>query len=84
MNADKFLGLGLTAGIAFVCCAAPLLLVAFSSVGFSAWLDATGYAVIPIGLAAIGVAWLYLYRRSRSASSNDTDCCSINGKRRLN
>lgn len=80
MTDGKFISFGGVGLLAVICCAAPFLLVAAGSFGASAWLAAAGYVLIPITLAAIGVMGLYLYRRRRSASSADTDGCSINDK----
>jgi mercuric ion transport protein len=84
MNTEKFLGFGLAAGLAFVCCAGPLLLVAFGSVGLSAWFAAAGYVLIPIVLAGIGLMGIWLYRRNRSTSSSAADYCDAdNNSRKL-
>lgn len=80
MTDGKFISLGGVGLLAVICCAAPFLLVAAGSFGISAWLATAGYVAIPIALAAIGVAGLYFYRRSRSASSADNNGCSINDK----
>ncbi|MFJ1311884.1 hypothetical protein [Agrobacterium sp. P15N1-A] len=80
MTDGRFIGLGDVGLLAVLCCAAPFVLVAVGSFGISAWLAATGYVVVPIVLAVIGVAGFYFYRRSRSASSADNGGCSINDK----
>lgn len=80
MTDGKFIGLGGVGFLAVICCAAPFLLVAAGSFGFSGWFAAAGYVLIPIALAAIGASALYLYRRRRSASSADANCCSMNNK----
>jgi mercuric ion transport protein len=77
MNIDKLLGFGLVTGLAFLCCAAPLLLVGIGSIGFVAWFAANGALLIPLVLAAIGLAGYSLHRRNRSPSLAATDCCMI-------
>lgn len=80
MTDGKFIGFGVGL-LAVICCAAPFLLVAIGIFGVSVWIAAAGYLLIPITLATIGVAGIYLYRRRRSGPSADADCCSINDKR---
>lgn len=80
MTDGKFIGLGGVGLLVVICCSAPFLLVAAGSFGVSAWFAAAGYVLIPIALAAIGVAEFYLYRHRRSASSTDAGCCSMNDK----
>jgi|APThiThiocy_ev2_2_1041544.scaffolds.fasta_scaffold275152_1 mercuric ion transport protein len=75
MTDGKFIGLGGVGLLAVICCAAPFLLVAAGSLGVSAWFAAAGYVLIPIALAAIGVAAFYLYRRRHSGSAEDAACC---------
>lgn len=75
MTDGKFIGMGSVGLLAVICCAAPFLLVAAGSFGVSAWLAAAGYMLIPIVLAAIGLAALYLYRRRASGAAADTGCC---------
>jgi mercuric ion transport protein len=82
MNTDKLLGFGLVTGLAFLCCAAPLLLVGIGSIGLTAWFAANGALLIPLVLAAMGLAGYSLYRRNRSLSSATTDCCIIDENRR--
>lgn len=74
MTDRKFIGLGGVGLLAVLCCAAPSLLVAAGSFGVSVWFAAAGYVLIPIALAAIGVAAFYLYRR-RHVGSADAACC---------
>jgi len=81
MNA-KIFGVSLVAGLAILCCAGPLLLVALGSVALSAWVASAGYVLIPIILAVIGVVGVWRYRRNRSTSSSAADCCSVDGKTR--
>ncbi|HBT69138.1 hypothetical protein F9K97_24175 [Brucella anthropi] len=75
MTDGKFIGMGSVGLLAVICCAAPFLLVAAGSFGVSAWLAAAGYVLIPIALAAIGLAAFYLYRRRHSGSAADAACC---------
>jgi mercuric ion transport protein len=73
MTDGRFIGLGGVGLLAVICCAAPFLLVAAGSLGVSAWLAAAGYVVIPIALAAIGLAAFYLYRRRHSGAAEPLD-----------
>lgn len=81
MNA-KIFGVSLVAGLAILCCAGPLLLVALGSVALSAWAASAGYVLIPIVLATIGFVSIWRYRRNRSTSSSAADCCTADGKAR--
>ena len=78
MNAEKLLSFGLVAGLAVLGCAGPSRLVAPGSVGLSAWLAPSGYLVIPISLAAIGLLGIWLCRYNCSASS-PARCCAADG-----
>lgn len=86
MMDGKFIGLGGVGLLAVICCTAPFLLVAVGSLGVSAWFAAAAYMLIPIALAAIGVAAFYLYRRRHSDSVADAACCgsSTENKEKLN
>lgn len=69
MADGKFIGLGGVGLLAVLSCAGAALLVAIGSLGVSAWFAAAGYVLIPIALAAIGVAAFYLYRRRHSGEA---------------
>lgn len=71
MTDGRFIGLGSVGLLAVICCATPFLLVAAGSVGISAWLAAAGYVLIPIALAAIGLAAFYLHRRRDSGTAGE-------------
>lgn len=81
MNA-KIFGVNLVAGLAILCCAGPLLLVALGSAALSAWAASAGYLLIAIVLATIGFVSIRRYRRNRSTSSSVADCCTADGKAR--
>ena len=82
MNATKIFGVSLVAGLAILCCAGPLLLVALGSVALSAWAASAGYVVVPIVLAVIGLVSIWRYRRNRSNSSSAVDRCTIDDNTR--
>jgi hypothetical protein len=82
MNATKIFGVSLVAGLAILCCAGPLLLVALGSVALSAWAASAGYVAIPIVLAVIGLVSIWRYRRNRSTSSSAVDPCTIDDNTR--
>lgn len=86
MADGKVIGFGGVGLLAVICCAGPVLLVAASSFGISAWLAAAGYVLIPIAFAAIGLAAIYFYRRRHSGSAVDDACCGslTENKDRLN
>jgi mercuric ion transport protein len=68
-------GTGLVAGgaigavLAAICCATPLLAVAFGAIGLGAWLAAADYVLIPVVLVCLVMVGLGLYRRRRRLSS---------------
>lgn len=74
MQADRTL---ITTGavgaiLAAICCATPLLAVAFGALGLTAWLSKADYIVIPALLICLGLIGVGLYRRRVTASA----CCA--------
>jgi mercuric ion transport protein len=53
------------AAVAAVCCATPLLVVAFGAVGLTAWLAKADYVLIPALILCLALVAFGLYRRRR-------------------
>lgn len=82
MANGKLFGIGLGGALLTVlCCAAPSLVIGLGSLGLSAWAASTGYLLIPIVLAVIGLVSIWLYRSSRSTSSA-ADCRRVDSTTR--
>ena len=60
-----------SAALAAICCATPLLAIELGSVAFSAWLAKADCAVIPVLLFGIAVAASGLYRWHVAAMRGD-------------
>ena len=56
-------------GIAAVCCATPLLVVALPLIGLGAWLAYADLVLIPMLLMSVGILMLGLWRRQRARSA---------------
>jgi len=52
--------------IAAICCATPLLAVAFGTVGLTAWLAKADYVLIPALIICLALIGFGLYRRGLS------------------
>lgn len=64
MNNRTLLATGVIGGVlATVCCATPILAIAFGAIGLTAWLSKADYVVIPALLVFLGLLGLGLYRR---------------------
>jgi len=57
--------------LAAICCATPLLVVAFGALGLTAWLSKADYVLIPALLVCLGLVGFGLYRRRSAAQA----CC---------
>jgi len=57
--------------IAAVCCATPILAIAFGALGLTAWLSKADYVLIPALLICLGLVGFGLYRRRVEAQA----CC---------
>ena len=63
-----FPGTAVVAGLAILCCAGPLLVVAIAGLGIEAWLSAHGLWLLGgFGLLVGTETGLVVYRRTRSA-----------------
>jgi mercuric ion transport protein len=49
--------------VAAICCATPLLAVAFGALGLTAWLAKADYVLIPALIICLGLIGVGLYRR---------------------
>jgi mercuric ion transport protein len=57
--------------IAAICCATPVLVIAFGAVGLSAWLGWLDYVLFPTLALFLGLTVYGLWRRNRAAA-----CCA--------
>jgi len=57
--------------VAAICCATPLLAIAFGALGLTAWLSKADYVLIPALLICLGLVGFGLYRRRSAARA----CC---------
>jgi mercuric ion transport protein len=48
---------------AAMCCATPVLVVAFGTLGLTAWLSKAGYLLIPALIFGLGLIGVGLYRK---------------------
>jgi len=70
-----FLGVVAMAGLAVICCAGPLLVVALASLGVGAWLATHGLWLLGgLGLLTAGAA-LFAYRHRRTVAA-----CAADGR----
>jgi mercuric ion transport protein len=61
----------ISAALAAICCATPLLATLLGSVGFSAWLAKVDDVVIPVLPLGIALVAFGLYRRHVAATCGD-------------
>ena len=60
---------GLISGtVAAICCATPILLIAFGALGLSAGAAGADYVLIPILIGSVALVGLGLYRRRTSSA----------------
>jgi len=59
------------ATLAAICCATPLLAIAFGALGLTAWLANADYVLMPALLICLGLVGAGLYRRRTTAQA----CC---------
>lgn len=72
MPAGKLTVISMGAALAIGCCATPSLVIAFGSLGLSAW-SASAFVLIPIFLLALGSVGVWLHRRGRFTPSANAD-----------
>jgi len=54
--------------IAALCCATPVLAIAFGALGLTAWLAKADYIVMPALILCVGLAAFGIYRQQRHRS----------------
>jgi mercuric ion transport protein len=54
-------------GLAALCCGLPILVVGLGAVGLTAWLSSNAAIAVPVLIAGLGLAWVWLARRRRAA-----------------
>lgn len=59
--------------IAAICCATPVLVIAFGAVGLSAWVSGLDYVLLPALAVFLGLTAYGLWRRNRAAACCDTN-----------
>lgn len=62
--------------VAAICCATPVLVIAFGAVGLTAWIGYLDIVLLPILALCIGVLGYGLYKRRQSAAA----CCEPQSK----
>ena len=65
MRDRSLIAVGLVAGIAAICCAAPVVVAAIGAVGLTAWLAKAGNVLIPALILCVGLIGYSLYRNQR-------------------
>lgn len=58
--------------IAAICCATPVLVIAFGALGLSAWVSGLDYVLLPALAVFVGLTAYGLWRRNRAAACCDT------------
>lgn len=73
MNNQTLLKTGVAGSvIAAICCATPVLVIAFGVLGLSAWVGWLDYVLIPALVAFVGITF-YAWRRQRAQAA----CCDV-------
>ncbi len=73
MNNRTLLKTGITGSvIAAICCATPVLVIAFGVLGLSAWVGWLDYVLFPALVVFIGIT-VYAWRRRQAAAA----CCDV-------
>lgn len=81
MNAEKFIGAMIVAGLAILCCAGPALLVTVGSIALSVSVLTGSVAIVAV-VALIGLAGVLIHHRNRPANTNAVDCCALESAKR--
>lgn len=70
MSDRAFITTGTIGGtLAAICCATPILAIAFGAAGLTAWVAKADYILIPALLICLGLVGLGLYRRRSAAQA---------------
>ena len=59
--------------IAAICCATPVLVLAFGALGLSAWVAGLDYVLLPALAVFLGLTVYGLWRRGRAAACRDAN-----------
>ena len=59
---------GVTAALAAICCATPVLAILLGGIGLTAWIAKADYVVLPVLVLGVALVALGLYRRHVSAT----------------
>lgn len=59
--------------IAAICCATPVLVIAFGALGLSAWVGGLDYVLQPALAVFLGLTAYGLWQRNRAAACCDTN-----------
>ena len=65
MRDRSLIAAGVVAGIAAVCCAAPVVVTAIGAIGLTAWLAKAGNVLVPALILCAGLIGFGLYRKQR-------------------
>ncbi len=65
MTDRTLIAAGVVAGLAAICCAAPVVVAAIGAVGLTAWLAKAGNVLIPALILCVGLIGYSLYRNQR-------------------
>ena len=65
MKDCNLIAAGVVAGLAAICCAAPVVVTAVGAVGLTAWLAKAGNVLISALVLCIGLIGFGLYRKQR-------------------
>jgi mercuric ion transport protein len=63
MKDHHLIAAGVIAGLAAICCAAPVAIAAISAAGLAAWLAKASTVLVPALILCAGVAGFALYRK---------------------
>jgi len=73
MNEKTCLKVGIAGTIiAAICCATPVLVLAFGALGLSAWIGGLDYVLLPALAFFLGLTAYGLWRRNRAAACCDS------------
>ncbi|MGH6836580.1 MAG: mercury resistance system transport protein MerF [Methylocella sp.] len=65
MRDRSLIAASVVAGVAAICCAAPVVVAAIGAVGLTAWLAKAGNVLVPALILCVGLIGFGLYRKQR-------------------
>jgi mercuric ion transport protein len=65
MRDRNLIAAGVVAGVAAICCTAPVVVAAIGAAGLTAWLAKADNVLVPALILCAGLAVLALYRKQR-------------------